>query len=212
MTKLRQCRSPVLDSTSKRMISALEVTSQWVEGTHEVRRLMRYALHAYRIVYGAPIFVTFAPNEKDSLLMIRLSRTRENDPVWSAGRVRAAPSPLKRWASRNAPSLDCATAGVSLEQLAGHIPSYEQRRAILARDPLCCSDGIVCLRFATSSAFEFAHCAPTATRAEVLPLDVQTFLEAMQALSEACSAAWTLCSVPSKHRRLAPCTCMPKSL
>ena len=55
-----------------------------VEGTQEVRRLMRWRLWSYSVVYGQSIFVTFSPNEKDSLLMIRLARVRECDPALAA--------------------------------------------------------------------------------------------------------------------------------
>ena len=45
---------------------------------------MRFHLTSMRYVYGVPIFVTFAPDEKHNLLMVRLSRTRRKDPVLCA--------------------------------------------------------------------------------------------------------------------------------
>ena len=42
---------------------------------------MRFEVHSDRIVYGMVVFVTMSPREKDSLLMIRLSRTQRNDPI-----------------------------------------------------------------------------------------------------------------------------------
>ena len=47
-----------------------------------VRRVMRFEIQGYRIRYGVPIFVTFSPDEAHNMLMIRLSRTRRNDPIF----------------------------------------------------------------------------------------------------------------------------------
>ena len=52
-----------------------------IPGTHEVRNIMRHETHAYRVCYGAPIFLTFSPSERDSTIMLRLARTREEDPA-----------------------------------------------------------------------------------------------------------------------------------
>ena len=92
---------------------------------------MGHRLHGYRIVYGQAIFVTFSPNEKDSLLMIRLSRTRASDPVHSqfeAGR---------KWGTRDAPSIEHTPVEFAIypEELASLIPDYEERRSILAWGP-----------------------------------------------------------------------------
>ena len=80
MTKVRLCKG--LSDASRKLLSAIEHTSRRVEGTQEVRRLMRWNLQSFRVVYGQCIFVTFAPAEKHSLLMIRLSRVCEADPIW----------------------------------------------------------------------------------------------------------------------------------
>ena len=42
---------------------------------------MRHKLTAYRVALGRPIMVTISPNERHNMLMIRLSRTRESDPM-----------------------------------------------------------------------------------------------------------------------------------
>ena len=44
-------------------------------------KIMRYATHAGRIRRGVPIFVTWSPDEKHNVLMLRLSRARRNDPL-----------------------------------------------------------------------------------------------------------------------------------
>ena len=77
MTKARYCSG--LTPAAQKLIAAVEHTSRRVQGTHETRRLMRWTLQSYRIVYGTCLFVTFSPNEKDSLLMIRLGRLRASD-------------------------------------------------------------------------------------------------------------------------------------
>ena len=43
---------------------------------------MRCQTHAFRIKYGTPLFITFSPDESHNVLMLRLSRTRRNDPVF----------------------------------------------------------------------------------------------------------------------------------
>ena len=98
MTKVKQCAG--LTPAAHKLLAAVEHTSQRVEGTQEVRRLMRHQLHAYRIVYGQAVFVTFSPNEKDSLLMIRLSRARRSDPIHSTG------TSIGRWGTMDAPSIE----------------------------------------------------------------------------------------------------------
>ena len=42
---------------------------------------MRFYTHAFRAAFGLPLFATWSPDEKHSLVMLRLSRTRRNDPV-----------------------------------------------------------------------------------------------------------------------------------
>ena len=57
------------------MLDSVQATFQKIEGTQEIRTLMRHNITAYRVFYGVPIMVTFTPNEKHSALIIRLSRT-----------------------------------------------------------------------------------------------------------------------------------------
>ena len=42
---------------------------------------MIFAIQAYRIRYGAHMLITFSLGEGHNLFMIRLSRTRRNDPA-----------------------------------------------------------------------------------------------------------------------------------
>jgi len=141
-----------LTESAKKLLAAVEHTSKRVEGTQEVRRLMRWCLHSYRVVYGQCMFVTFSPSEKHSLLMIRLSRTRQEDPVVLSHEgstlLHTKPGPSSSWAGRDTPSIeqDLCAFGVEMDGTTGVAPSYSDRRSILARDPLCCSDGFRVLR------------------------------------------------------------------
>ena len=78
MTKIRFV--PGLSEAAKRLLQNIEHTSRKIPGTQEVRRVMRFDIQGYRIRYVVPIFVTFSPDEAHNMLMIRLSRTRRNDP------------------------------------------------------------------------------------------------------------------------------------
>ena len=74
---------------------------------------MRHETHAYRVVYGNALFVTFSPNEKDSLLMLRLSRTRRCDPVNITDEL------SRQWGGASLPSVerDVDVMGVPIEPL-----------------------------------------------------------------------------------------------
>ena len=105
---------------------------------------MRFDATPMRVRYGVPVFVTFSPDEAHNLLMIRLSRTRRNDPAFAEGS-----DPIgKKYCGRcepdvagSKPSEDDVVLGVPIEDVAGSLPSYDQRRGILARDSLACVDG-----------------------------------------------------------------------
>ena len=81
MTKLRFV--PGLSGAALKLLQSIEHTCRRLPGTQEVRRLMRFDTNAMRVRYGVPIFVTFSPDEAHNLLMVRLSRTRRNDPVFT---------------------------------------------------------------------------------------------------------------------------------
>ena len=79
LTKLKFV--PGLSPVARRILNNAEATTQKMSGTQETRRQMRFDTNALRVKYGVPIFVTFSPDEKHNLLMLRLSRTRRKDPV-----------------------------------------------------------------------------------------------------------------------------------
>ena len=72
---------PDLSEEARVLLKNIGYTSRKLPGTIEARRMMRSITQAYRIKYGTAVFVTFSPDDKHNLLMVRLSRTRQEDPV-----------------------------------------------------------------------------------------------------------------------------------
>ena len=147
MTKLRFV--PGLSAAASKLLQNIEHCSRRIAGTQETRRLMRFDTHANRIRYGVPIFVTFSPDEAHSLLMIRLSRTRRNDPVFAD----VANANLKKYCGRKDPRLhrnaDDVYLSVPVADIIDSLPTYDERRKILARDALASVDGFRTIVLAT---------------------------------------------------------------
>ena len=106
-----------------------------------------------RYVYGLPIFVTFAPDEGHDKLMVRLSRTRRGDAVFANG---GDPLGQEYCGSRVPPTHSCKESrsddvllGIPVAALISTIPSYEERKRLLARDPLASVEGFRTLVAAT---------------------------------------------------------------
>ena len=140
MTKLRYV--PSLTTAAKRLLRSIEHMTRKLPGTQETRRQMRFDTHAYRVRYGVPIFVTFTPDEAHSGVMLRLSRTRRNDPILTCGHD----EPGRRMCGRLSPSMEPLQPGevdakINLEALLQEYPEYNQRVSILARDSLASVDG-----------------------------------------------------------------------
>lgn len=72
---------PDLTPAAQKMLSNCEARARNIPGTHEIRKTMRHQTHAYRVVYGTSMFLTFSPSERDSALMLRLARVRAEDPA-----------------------------------------------------------------------------------------------------------------------------------
>ena len=103
----------------------------------EVRKEMRYETNAGRICRGASIFVTFSLDEKHNVLMLRLNRARHNGPIHKLD------SQLKKYGQRQEPPMDndYLELKTSVEEIGQWLPKYDDRRAIVARDPLASVDG-----------------------------------------------------------------------
>ena len=91
---------------------------------------MRYETNAGRIRRGVPIFVTFSPDEKHNTLMIRLQRSRKNDPIHMLDESN------KKFGARDEPPMDAdyVEMQVTCEETTRWLPNYDERRAIVSRD------------------------------------------------------------------------------
>ena len=126
-----------LSAGARKLLKNMQHTARQLPGTQEARRQMRFEIEAMRIRYGVPLFVTFSPDESHQLLYIRMSRTRRGDPVRSA-------SVWQEWqcGERDFPPLDDnRSLPISVESVQRLVPCWEQRRRVLARDPLASVDG-----------------------------------------------------------------------
>ena len=126
-----------LGPAARKLAQSTRHTAQSMPGTQEARKRMRFEIEALRIRYGTSIFVTFSPDEAHQLLYVRLSRARWSDPVRAA-------SMCQNWdvSARDYPPLDeNYTWPIHVERFCRALPTWEQRRQTLARDPLASVDG-----------------------------------------------------------------------
>ena len=112
-TKLRYV--PELSDAARRLLDNIEARSRNIPGTHEVRKIMRHQTHAYRVCHGTSLFVTFSPSERDTTLMLKLARARQNDPAIAADKT-------KTFQSRQKPGLDVEFYNLSAENLLAELP------------------------------------------------------------------------------------------
>ncbi|CAE7251314.1 pfh1 [Symbiodinium natans] len=123
-----------LSEAAKKVLDNCTARCRNIPGTHDVRSIMRQETHANRICYGTPLFVTFSPSERDSVLMVRLARARECDPATTEEATRS-------YQSKNKPDLNVEYYSLDPEKLMTQLPAYDERRAMLAKDPLACAEG-----------------------------------------------------------------------
>lgn len=146
----RALTSVDVEAGAQQLVQALNGTYQ------EARRHMRFEIAALRVRCGAPLFVTVSPDEAHQWLFIRMSRTRRADPVRAA-------SPWQEWmcGDRNFPPLDDdIDSPFAVERVTRARPIWQQRRALLARDPLASVDGFqVLLRLLLRDIFGLRVCA-----------------------------------------------------
>ena len=102
-----------LSHAARRILDRFFAIAQQIPGTNEVRTLMRYHTHAARIALGVPLFITWSPDEKHNLIMIRLSRARQKDPATLCEDKES----LKRCSQRHEPAVDTDLSALSLEEL-----------------------------------------------------------------------------------------------
>ena len=126
-----------LTPAARKLVQNMRHTAQSMPGTQEARKRMRFEIEALRIKFGTPIFVTFSPGEAHQMLYVRLSRARFGDPVRAA-------SAHQNWdvSDREYPPLDGNyTLPIHVETFCRALPTWEQRRQAMARDPLASVDG-----------------------------------------------------------------------
>lgn len=109
LSKLRYV--PTLSAAALKVLNNTEARARKVPGTHEVRTTMRHQTHAYRVLFGLSVFITFSPSERDSCLMLRMVRARRGDPA-------IHDDPFKAFYDRNKPDLDVEFCRLSAERLA----------------------------------------------------------------------------------------------
>ena len=93
---------------------------------------MRFDTNAMRIRYGVPIFVTFSPDEAHNLLMIHLSETLSMLACITPSLVLTVCTMVSRRTT---------IMGVPVEDIINSLPTYDERRLLLARDSLASVDG-----------------------------------------------------------------------
>ncbi|CAK0850909.1 unnamed protein product [Prorocentrum cordatum] len=123
-----------LDTTQKQIVHNMRSVSRTLAGTQELRRRMGHVFQSGAIGYGRGLFITISPNEKQSCLVMRLHRVRQDDPLlraWCTDDSRAVMR--KRLASRDWPSL---SEGVDAE-----LPDFDLRLCEVANDPLSVVQG-----------------------------------------------------------------------
>ena len=147
MTKLLNV--PGLSVAARKLLRNTEHTSRRLAVAQETRRLMRFDTHAMRIRYGVPIFVTLPPHEAHSVLMVRLSRTRRRDPVFADGADPVGERFCGRRQPRIAASSDDVELRIPVSAVIDALPTYDERRKLLARDSLGSMDGSRVLVLAT---------------------------------------------------------------
>jgi hypothetical protein len=144
--------NPNLSPLAQSLIRSYTIGASDVEGTQEVRSKLRSLVMAYRVRYGSHHMLTLSPNPQHSLLMIRLSRTMESDPI------KITDKDLHAWGRRDVPSIvtafdyaedcddgscsapnvdgDAAYIAVPIAPFLDQVPDLAVRRRILAKDPL----------------------------------------------------------------------------
>ena len=128
---------PSLKPAARKILKNARHVARGVPGTQEARRQMRYEIEAMRMRYGVPLFVTFSPDEAHQILFVRMVRTRQGDPVNCTQLSGDNHVGSSDWPTFT----EGETIPINVHQFRAGLPTWEQRRQILARDPLAVVDG-----------------------------------------------------------------------
>ena len=121
-----------ITSTQKALLADMKFRTRSVPGTLEIRNKIGRTGFWASVVYGNGIFMTVSPGERHNYLAIRLSRYRSADPYVT----HAGAKDERSWIGADRPSLEPFEDHV----FGVHVPGYDMRRKIQAKDPLCCSN------------------------------------------------------------------------
>ena len=116
----------------KSILADMKFRTRSVPGTLEIRSKIGRTAFWASIVYGNGVFMIVSPGERHDYLAIRLSRYRSADPYISHEGAKDE----RMWIGSGQPSLE----PVENHQFGVHVPRYDLRRCIQAKDPLCCSN------------------------------------------------------------------------
>eukprot|EP00973_Karenia_brevis_P020105 2759731-Karenia_brevis.AAC.1 len=142
LSKVRYVKG--LSEAAQKLLQRVRAVTRKIEGTNEVRTVMRYDTHAARIAQGVPLFLTLSPDEKHNLIMIRMCRARQKDPAISVtceGVDDLTAETNRRFYAIDHPPVDINMETMSLEELKAVIPDHDTRRAMMSRDALASVDG-----------------------------------------------------------------------
>jgi hypothetical protein len=130
---------PPLSSLAKTFLRSFQATNRNIEGTQEIRTMMRKDGEAFAVMYGGNVFITISPNERQNALMIRCARSLRSDPM------RKYDDDFAKWTNIDTPSLeikhhasldDERTVNVPIQAILGALPDMQSQQALLAKDPL----------------------------------------------------------------------------
>ena len=127
MSKLRFATG--ITPRQRRLLSDYNFRARQVQGTQEIRSKIGHICFWGTVVYGNGIFMTVSPGERHNYLAIRLSRYRARDPYIACTPENSGEA---HWIGAQMPSLEAS----SDDFFDIHVPGYDLRRLIQARDPL----------------------------------------------------------------------------
>ena len=168
---------PPLSSLAISFLKSYQATGRLIEGTQEIRTLMRKTSEAFHTSFGTSIFVTFSPTERSNTVMIRCCRTAPTDPL------RKYDADIARWTDRDVPSLqlehtmiggddDDVSINVPLDAILGALPNMQSRQKLLAKDPLATVYGFgILVRITLRALFGVRVCSecPDCNTSKTLP-------------------------------------------
>jgi hypothetical protein len=164
---------PPLSTLAKKMLHTFQATSRNIEGTGEIRTIMRKDAESFAVMYGGFVFMTITPNERQATVLIRCSRTLRSDPI------RKYDKDFAEWTDKDTPSLELehehdetCDVNIPLTAILGAVPSMDAQQKLLARDPLASVYGFhIVIRILLRALFGVRICSecPDCNTSKTLP-------------------------------------------